>query len=257
MVISIMGYGKIGSWLAAELAPKHAIRAYDQNPDRQREIPAEIRADSLSALAESGPDMLINAVSLSGTITAFQAVVPLIKSDCILADLASVKGDLPKYYLECGRPFVSVHPMFGPTFAAMSSLSGQNAIIIRESHQSGKRFFRDYLTGKGVKVFDYSFEEHDRMMAYSLTTPFVASLVFTACITSTIVPGTTFARHLAIARGLLAEDDHLLTEILFNDHSVGQLDKITSQLEHLKHIIRGRDNEEAAILLQRLRMNIK
>lgn len=29
-------------------------------------------------------------------------------------------------------------------------------------------------------------------------------------------PGTTFKKHMAIAKGLLSEDDYLLQEILFN-----------------------------------------
>lgn len=108
----------------------------------------------------------------------------------------------------------------------------------------------------GVRIFEYTFDEHDRMMAYSLTTPFAASLVFAACMENTAVPGTTFARHRKIAKGLLSEDDHLLAEILFNPYSVPQLAKITASLEFLKHVIRGRDYEEAKGFFRKLRKNV-
>ena len=107
-----------------------------------------------------------------------------------------------------------------------------------------------------VYDFEYSFEEHDRMMAYSLTTPFVSSLVFAACVDARAVPGTTFKRHMTIARSLLAEDDHLLAEILFNAHSLQELGKITARLEFLKHIIMARDQEEASRFFSKLRQNI-
>ena len=94
------------------------------------------------------------------------------------------------------------------------------------------------------------------MIAYSLTLPFASSLVFAACMKNTAVPGTTFKRHLTIARGLLSEDDHLLAEILFNEYSLKQLEKVTSRLEFLKHVIKGRDYEEAQRFFNNLRENI-
>ena len=40
--------------------------------------------------------------------------------------------------------FVSTHPMFGPTFGKMKDLSNENAIIIKESDEEGKAFFREF-----------------------------------------------------------------------------------------------------------------
>jgi hypothetical protein len=95
------------------------------------------------------------------------------------------------------------------------------------------------------------------MMAYSLTLPFVSSMVFSSCVSTSAVPGTTFRKHLDVARGLLAEDDFLLAEIIFNTHSLAQLEKITGRLNFLWHIIRNRDTEEARRFFDVLRKNIK
>ena len=59
-----------------------------------------------------------------------------------------------------------------------------------------------------------------------------------------------------LAKGILAEDDSLLSEILFNPESIKQLETITSNLEYLKHIILARDYEEAGKFFDRLRGNI-
>lgn len=94
------------------------------------------------------------------------------------------------------------------------------------------------------------------MIAYSLALPFASTLVFAACMDRSAVPGTTFKKHLEIARGLLSEDDFLLGEILFGPHSLEQLDHVTSRLEFLKHVIKDRDVEEAQRFFARLRANI-
>ncbi len=70
------------------------------------------------------------------------------------------------------------------------------------------------------------------------------------------MPGTTFAKHMKIARGLLSEDDHLLTEVLFNAYSLPELDRVTAMMEYLKHIIRDRDQEVLKDFLGNLRKNI-
>ena len=94
------------------------------------------------------------------------------------------------------------------------------------------------------------------MIAYSLTLPFASTMVFAACMDNTAVPGTTFRKHLEIARGLLSEDDYLLAEILFNPYSLAQLEKVTSRLDFLKHVILARDFEEAQRFFGNLRENI-
>ncbi|MBI2837147.1 MAG: prephenate dehydrogenase [Acidobacteria bacterium] len=257
MKIAILGAGKMGSWLAGEFAREHQVTLADRDPARATSAPGVTSVAGVEQLAELAPDLLINAVSLSETVLAFEAVVPKLPQACMLADVASIKGELPRYYQSCGRRFVSVHPMFGPTFADMDALRRENAIVIKESDAEGAALFRNLFSRLGVTVFDLTFAEHDRMMAYSLTTPFAASLVFAACVDETVVPGTTFARHLTIARGLLSEDDQLLAEVLFNPHSLDQLRKITSRIEFLKHVIADRDQEEARRFFATLRKNVQ
>ena len=70
-------------------------------------------------------------------------------------------------------------------------------------------------------------------------------------------PGTTFKKHMEIARGLLSEDDYLLSEILFNPYTLKQIESINSQLSYLTHIIKARDFEEMEKFLLKLRENIR
>jgi prephenate dehydrogenase len=254
--IAILGAGHMGSWLARELSGEHEVAVYDIDNQRAAGLDNVSRLNAINQVEHFQPELLINAVTLRHTVAAFEEVSAYLGNDCILCDLASVKGEIPGYYRKAGFRFVSIHPMFGPTFADMQTPREENAVIIKESCSEGREFFTRLFKRLMVRLFEYSFEQHDRMMAYSLTMPFVSSMVFAACVNTEAVPGTTFKRHMEIARNLLSEDDQLLSEILFNPHSLHELDKITSRLEFLKHIIRGRDYEEVAQFLKGLRDNI-
>jgi prephenate dehydrogenase len=69
------------------------------------------------------------------------------------------------------------------------------------------------------------------------------------------VPGTTFRKHMNIAKGLLSEDDNLLAEAIFSPHSIEDVEKVTVRLELLKHIIRQKDYEDVEAFFDRLRKN--
>ena len=60
-----------------------------------------------------------------------------------------------------------------------------------------------------------------------------------------------------IARGLLSEDDFLLSEILFNPYTPGQVEKIQEELSKLLEIIRNKDSKGMADYLTKVRSNIQ
>jgi prephenate dehydrogenase len=259
MKLAILGFGRMGSWLAEALGADNQVAVYDIDRRKTHNAANVTALKEIAELKDFKPQMIINAVNLQNIISAFESVAEYLPDDCIISDVASIKGELPRFYQRSGKRFVSIHPMFGPTFAKMSLLQGENAIIISESDKAAAGFFRAFFTKCGLNVSDCTFDEHDELMAYSLTLPFASSIVFAACLPgrSEVVPGTTFARHRAIAHGLLGEDDFLLAEVLFNQHSLAQLEKINSRLEFLKHIIRAKDYEEAQKFFAKLRENMR
>lgn len=257
MKICIVGVGKMGTWLVSELIPRHEVSVYDINKEKTKSLSGVKILTDRQMIEQISPEILINSVSLQNTIQSYRDIIPYLPKNCLLCDVASVKGDLSSFYDESGFPFVSLHPMFGPTFANLKNLHRENCVIISESDPQGKEFFNEIFTRLSVNIFEYSFREHDVMMAYSLTLPFVSSMVFSSCVTDKMVPGTTFKRHLDVARGLLAEDDYLLAEIVFNPHSLAQLEKINNRLNFLWHIIKNRDTDEARRFFEALRENIQ
>lgn len=256
MKILILGAGKMGSFFADVLSFDHEVAMYDIDPKRLRFTYNTIRLKELQEIEEFNPELVINASTIKYTIEAFKAVIPYLSKECIISDIASVKTGLQEFYATVEQPFVSTHPMFGPTFASLNDLSTQSAIIISESNHWGKIFFKDLYNNLKLKVFEYTFDAHDETIAYSLSIPFASTLVFASVMKHQDAPGTTFKKHMNIAKGLLSEDDFLLTEILFNPYSGNQVEKIREELKDLLTIIENKDSVAMLDFLTKVRKNI-
>lgn len=256
MRIAIIGAGNMGSWLVESLCLDYEVGIYDADRSRLKYFFNSRKFLYLEEIHDFSPDLLINAVSLEKTIPVFKELIPYLTEDCILADITSVKKGLSDFYSSVNRRFVSTHPMFGPTFGDIRNLRGENAIIISESDKEGAAFFRKLYEDLQIKVHDFSFDEHDQTIAYSLSLPFSSSLVFASCMKEQDAPGTTFRRHNEIARGLLSEDDYLLSEILMSPYSLKQIENVRDELNSLIELIKKGENEELRKLFNQLRTNI-
>ncbi len=257
MKILILGAGKMGSFFCDLLSFDHEVAVYDLRPEKLRFTFNAQRFSSLDEIDGFEPQLVINASTVKYTLNAFRQVLPHLPKACIISDIASVKTGLPEFYASCGHPYVSTHPMFGPTFASLSNLSNENAIIISEGDHLGKVFFRDLYSRLRLNIVEYTFEEHDETIAYSLSIPFAATLAFASVMKHQEAPGTTFKRHMQIAEGLMSEDEYLVSEILFNPHTPSQLEGIVSKLSELLEIVKRRDSEAMSDYLAQARDHIK
>lgn len=257
MKILILGAGKMGSFFCDLLSFEHQVAILDINPQKLRFTFNVERFSEPSDVETFAPELVINAATVKYTLDAFRQVLPYLPERCIISDIASVKTGLPEFYATTGRPFVSTHPMFGPTFASLSNLANENAIIISEGDHLGKVFFRDLYNSLHLNIKEYTFAEHDETIAYSLSIPFASTLAFGAVMKHQDAPGTTFKRHMAIARGLMSEDDFLLSEILFNPLTANSLEQIIYNLTELKDIVEHRDAKRMLDFVNRVRANIK
>ena len=257
MKILVMGAGKMGSFFIDLLSFEHEVAVYEKDIRRMRFTYNCQRFTNLEEIKQFSPELVINAVTVKYTLPAFQEVLPYLPKDCILSDIASVKTGLKAFYETCNRPYVSTHPMFGPTFANLHQLNEENAIIINEGDYMGRIFFKDLYQRLGLNIYEYSFQEHDETVAYSLSIPFVSTFAFAAVMKHQDAPGTTFKRHMKIAKGVLNEDDYLLQEILFNPFTSGQVAKIREALKELIDIIDHKDADAMKDFLVRIRRHVK
>ena len=108
-----------------------------------------------------------------------------------------------------------------------------------------------------MHICEYTFDEHDRTVAYSLSIPFISTFAFAAVMKHQDAPGTTFKRHLKIAKGVLSEDDTLLREILFNPYTKDQVAQIRAEMKEIIEIIDTKDEDRMQSFLTKIRANIK
>ncbi len=94
MKIAVLGAGKMGRWLIRELASKHEVWVHDLDEARLEGLGRAKAARTIDELTGAGPEMLINAVSLKQTVPAFEAVVPGLRPDCLLADVVAIIGSV-------------------------------------------------------------------------------------------------------------------------------------------------------------------
>ena len=253
----ILGAGKRGAFFTDLLSFEHEVAVYDIDAKRLRFMYNTLRFTSPDEIDEFQPELVINAVSLKYTLRVFDEVIPHLPATCILSDISSVKTGFKDYYEKTGMRYVSTHPMFGPTFANLGKLSSENAIIINEGDFMGRCFFKELYNRLELHICEYTFEEHDKTVAYSLSIPFISTFAFAAVMKHQDAPGTTFKRHMKIAQGVLSEDDTLLREILFNPYTKGQVEQIRKEMKEIIDIIDNRDEEHMQAYLTKIRANIK
>ena len=247
----------MGSFFLDLLSFEHETAVYEKDPKRMRFTYNCQRFTSPEEIREFSPNLVINAVTVKYTVAAFEEVMPFIPDDCIISDISSVKTGLKDFYESQSHPYVSTHPMFGPTFANLNQLSEENAIIISEGDYMGRIFFRDLYSKLGLNIYEYTFDEHDRTVAYSLSIPFVSTFAFAAVMKHQDAPGTTFKRHMRIAKGVLNEDDYLLQEILFNPYTSDQVAQIRDELKELLDIIDHKDGDRMKLYLKKIRDHVR
>jgi prephenate dehydrogenase len=257
MRILVLGAGKMGSFFLDLLSFEHETAVYERDGKRLRFTYNTLRFNTLEEIKDFKPELVINAVTVKYTIDAFKDIIPIVPKDCIISDIASVKTGLKEFYEASGMRYVSTHPMFGPTFANLNQLSEENAIIISEGDDEGKLFFRNLYKNLGLNIYEYTFDEHDKTVAYSLSIPFVSTFVFAAVMKHQDAPGTTFKRHMRIAKGVLNEDDYLLQEILFNPYTNENVAQIRKELKELLDIIDNKDSERMKKYLTKIRDNVR
>ncbi len=165
----LIGYGHFGAFLhilATRYLPDATIKIHSR-----RHAPDGHLFFSLEEAAAC--DVVVLAVSISAYAQTLERIKPHLSRDCILVDVATVKkytGDLVRA-AAAGRPFLAMHPMFGPESYAKrgGDVSGLR-IVITESSLDVKRHrgLLKHLRDIGFSIIEKSADEHDRDLAETL-----------------------------------------------------------------------------------------
>ena len=256
MNIIILGYGRMGHWFAKQLSKNHTVAVYEKDTSLLNGTEDIIPLHTPDQMGVFQPGLVINAVNLDLTQAAFENILPFLPGNTIFSDITSIKSGIETFYTAKKVRYVSTHPMFGPTFGDLNNLKNENAIIIEESDEEGKDFFEEFYSSLGLNLHFIPFSEHDKLMAQSLSLPFLSSLLFSANAVPKITSGTTYQKHLNLAKGLLSEDDSLLSEVLLNKHTLTQIEHFRENLNMLSEIINENNSNKMVSFLGELASRI-
>jgi prephenate dehydrogenase len=167
--IGLIGYGHFGAFLqvlAERYIPDAELKIFSRRrtPDEELFFPLE---------AVAACDAVILAVPIGEYGDYLDRIDPFLRADSVIVDVATVKkytGDLLRAAAK-GRPFIALHPMFGPESYAKrdGDLSGFR-IVVTESTLEAERYQKllRQLRSIGFSVVEKSADAHDRDLAETL-----------------------------------------------------------------------------------------
>lgn len=206
-------------------------------------------------------DMVILAVPVDKVVSALKEALPNLKKDCIVMDVASVKGrivkDAEKIVSRKAR-FVGTHPMAGSerrgvSRAASGLFNGAPCIITKtgKTDKAALRTVKNFWKKLGSKTYELSPEEHDRRVSSISHLPHAAAaaLCLTADKSSLKFASSGFGGATRIASG----DPNLWSAILTDNSAAACADikRYSRQLEIIGRLIKAKDMPKLKAVLSK------
>ncbi|MFH0897118.1 MAG: prephenate dehydrogenase/arogenate dehydrogenase family protein [Candidatus Bathyarchaeota archaeon] len=220
-VVILGGTGKMGRWFAKFLKDKGLeVAIHSRSSEKAAKTAKELHVRYIKSIeAVRDADIVVVSTSLASTADIILAVSKKMRPNAILFDIASVKGKIIQALEEArsmGIRTISVHPMFGP---GATSLKGKHVIVIPVGDDP-------VLVNEILCLFEgaethilNSGEEHDRIVALTISLPHFLNIVFGKTLAKVDVKevikfaGTTFALQLLVTEAVFIEDPDLYYEI--------------------------------------------
>jgi len=211
----------MGRWFAKFLSDSgHSIRITGRRTtalkraSRDLGIPA-IRYGTRCEWADS----VILAVppdSVEGVVVEYDG---LLRRDCLLVDVSSVKVPVLRFLRSQARPVLSIHPFFGPS---IESLEGMSVAVVHPRRLSGRsREIVQNLRRSGARIVRCTPELHDRAVSYTLALPHLLGAIYASSLLRSglrphmlaMLGGTSFRRMYSLARSVGYENPSVYASI--------------------------------------------
>ncbi|MEX2714894.1 MAG: prephenate dehydrogenase/arogenate dehydrogenase family protein [Candidatus Sigynarchaeum springense] len=261
--ISIIGAtGQMGKWFTQYFADRgwhvYAVSRSKEKLDALKQELGNTKAKGHISYMTELKDCIPRStwVMLSVPITAHEeaikAVVPLMRKDAVLFDIASVKGRIPELLVAAKKDYgihvLSTHPMYGP---GAESMKNKNFILIDlEGDKKVLGQFRNIITPDKPTIIETTATEHDRMIAFTLGIPHMLNILFGKLLMdqgadiSKLVEfeGTTFHLQHLISQEVVTQEPFIYATIeLENQIFIDMLSEFKKISEQLIDILKRKD----------------
>ncbi len=255
--ISIVGFGRFGKVLYRLIKGDFVVTLFN----RSEVDPKAIELTKNTVIGKDLADVYKSDVIFYAVpISAFEQVIAsqkkYFRKAHLLIDVLSVKEHpariFKKHLRESNAQAILTHPMFGPD-SSRHGFAGLPLVMDKfMAGQSNYRFWKDYFTGKGIKVIEMSAREHDKLAADSQgVTHFIGRLLEEFHLKPTLID-TLGAKKL---QGVMDQTCNDTWELFLNlqnyNHYTKQMrlrlgkaydklyDKLSPKRVNIKHIIYG------------------
>lgn len=164
-VCIVGGAGGMGSYFVRYLSAAgyevSVVEPHDYKMDHYGSAVEDIHK-SIAASRLASANWCIISVPIDKTNDVIKQVASLIRKDCILSDLTSIKGEPLKTMLKYhSGPVVGLHPMFGPDTV---SFVKQVVVVVNGREDDKCAFIAKQMRLFGAHVVTCSADEHDNAM---------------------------------------------------------------------------------------------
>jgi len=245
--IAVIGAaGNMGRWFTNYFIRNgHKVKVYDTRRSAAKCLAEEVGAIYAPTLERCvrGCDVIFLSIPVEITPQILKRIEKIIESGSLLVEIASLKRDVVPALKKLPKQItpLSLHPLFGP---GLSDLKFGRMIVVEvndlkhETELAKKLFPEAHFTGCGV-------DEHDRMIAYSLTLPYFLNLAFGLRIANLNIAklrqyaGTTLSIQLDLLEAIIQSSRHLIPQLLalnpYSDKVIKRYLEVTKTLhQHLK-----------------------
>ncbi len=163
-VLALLGYGRLGRFLAPLLQKDFDLRIYDADPEAQATAGESYRRVTLAEATAA--EILLLAVPMCAMEEVCRELAPMLRPGQLVLDTCSVKMhpmQVMRQSFPAGVEIIGTHPLFGPD-SGRDGLAGLKIVLCPLSDRHVEAV-RGYLQGLGLRVLQASPEEHDRAMA--------------------------------------------------------------------------------------------
>ncbi len=242
-VLIIGGSGRMGKWFQSFFESKNInVLIYGRASKK-----------SLTELLKKA-DIIMVSVPISQTERIIKLLIPNLRSDQLLCDIASLK-DLSLKAMEdasCGT--LGMHPLFGPSIL---SPKGQKIVFCHQHDNDHVTFLKKLFLQSGMEIIDLKASEHDQQMAviqtHAINIAFAKTLQNQPSINSKLQTPLFTLQSLVTSR-VLQQEPHLITDIqLLNPYFLPIIKDLQQSINLLVDINIRQDGKAFNNLLKRLR----
>jgi prephenate dehydrogenase len=167
-IISVYGYGRFGKFWADILAEDFHVKVYSRRGLKKEEVSQGIEITDAEDVYKC--DALFYCVAISSFEDLLKSSEKLFNKDTVYFDTCSVKVEPVRWMNENipeGCKIIASHPMFGPDSYFKSAERLPMVMCNVRAEEKEFIWWKDYFSGKRIRVEVMTPDEHDKMVAYS------------------------------------------------------------------------------------------